>query len=299
MKTFKKIILLGLWGRVASLSGMSSAPSRRSVLEALVLANTVLIPTGSCSAQDEEAECQRGVVVTESAIPGAYQSMCMLQEERRIPFQKEILTIQQGSSVGAGRTGVAVWNSCLLLTRLLEQTGTDYVRDKTVLELGCGTGLASIACARLGAARVIATDGNPTVVELARDNAERNKARVVETANLPWGLLDAMEFSDAADVVMGSDLTYNSGTWRVLAETINTVLKPGGCFLYLTLGHSGFNVKGELDGFLQVIAAEGLVVEPTKLEQQLSLSSQEQSVLDGTGGVRVLLLRKPALRKLS
>ena len=113
-----------------------------------------------------------------------------------------------------------------------------------------------------------------------------------------------MEYSDCADLVVGSDLTYNSGSWRVLGETIGTILKPGGRFLYLTCGHSGFGVKGELDGFAQVVSSNGsgsgsLVVDAAmgvKLEHALmtTLSDREKGVVDSTGGVRVLVLRRKA-----
>lgn len=48
------------------------------------------------------------------------------------------------------------------------------VRGKSVLDLGCGTGLLAIAAARLGAAEVWATDVSPVAVDCARRNAERN-----------------------------------------------------------------------------------------------------------------------------
>ena len=311
--------------------------------------------------------CQMGQLVPEMAIPGAYQNICMSRPERTIPFGNRDIVIQQGnvngdntatatnndSGVGPGRTGVAVWNSALLLTRLLvllsqhdkdtcdcntngptsnqnnnicsfssssssSSSSSCWIRNRTILELGCGTGLVSLACSRLGAARVVATDGNPTVVALAAENVKRNAGNgpttattttttttmnddhvvTVETTTLSWGLLDAMEYSDCADLVLGSDLTYNSGTWRVLGETIGTILKPGGRFLYLTCGHSGFGVKGELDGFTQVVSSSfSLVVDATmgtKLERELvaTLSEDEKSVLESTGGVRILVLRR-------
>jgi len=48
------------------------------------------------------------------------------------------------------------------------------VRGKTVLDLGCGTGLFGLAAARLGARAVTATDVDPSAVECARRNAARN-----------------------------------------------------------------------------------------------------------------------------
>lgn len=62
---------------------------------------------------------------------------------------------------------------------------TALVRDKTVLEIGTGSGLVSLACLRAGAARVIATDINPAAVANATYNAqqlsvaERFEARLV------------------------------------------------------------------------------------------------------------------------
>ena len=75
---------------------------------------------------------------------------------------------------------------------------------------------------------------------------------------LQWGFLDAMGYAEYADIVIGSDLTYNRnpGSWRVLAETLYRILKPGGNVLYLTTGHAGFNVDGELNGFLSVVCAK-------------------------------------------
>lgn len=216
-------------------------------------------------------------------------------------------------NVSAGRTGVAVWNSCILLTRLLDTLtvqNMSWLTGKTVVELGCGTALASITAAKLGASRVLASDGNPSILELTRQNIIRNQVQdIVEAVSLQWGFLDAADYAEVADVVIGSDLTYNSGTWRVLAETFSTILKPGGMVLYLTLGHAGFNVEGELNGFLAVVQSEGLEMvnesaapapfqKLTKSIDQF-ITIQEQSVLDATGGVRVVLLRKPAIKRLS
>lgn len=145
------------------------------------------------------------------------------------------------------------------------------------------------------------------MVGLARANIERNGlSSIIEASKLQWGLLDASDFYDTADIIIGSDLTYNSGTWRVLAETLSSTLKPGGIFLYLSLGHSGFNISGELDGFLTVTQNMGLIELketpaqwPGKVSTgylttllQNSLTDDEKKVVTGTGGVRVLLIQR-------
>jgi SAM-dependent methyltransferase len=192
--------------------------------------------------------------------------------------------------------------------------------NQHVLELGCGTGLVSLTAAAAGAASVTATDGNPVVVELAARNLQTN-AKIVsaaipknecrlEAVALPWGLLDAVDYTELADLVLGSDLTYNAGSWRVLAETMAMVVKPTGCIVYLSLGHAGFNVNAEMDGFMAVARAQGLVPVQVgdagwplpnvssscaSLEELLlrdCVSAAEREMLQATGGVRVLVLHK-------
>ena len=261
-------------------------------------------------------ECQNGALVAEQAVPGAYQQECMNLSLRSIPVQlpnaatRKNLKIQQAGA-GAGTTGLAVWNSSLLLARLLQrlaQNEVQWFQEKSVLELGCGTGMVSLLLALLGAANVIATDGNPTVVELAAKNIQSNDlSQQVVAQQLAWGLLDAMEFSESADLVLGSDLTYNAGSWRVLAESMAAIVKPTGYILYLSLGHAGFNVNAETDGFLSVVQEQGLMsTKPTDEEwpfptirsslTELLLTDcvapSERLILEATGGVRVLLLHK-------
>ena len=44
---------------------------------------------------------------------------------------------------------------------------------KTILDVGCGTGILSMFCARAGAAKVIAVD-NSDIINFARENVYRN-----------------------------------------------------------------------------------------------------------------------------
>ena len=123
---------------------------------------------------------------TESAVPGAYDQVCMNLPLRTIPFSLPKDTVHpslttniqiQQEGVGPGKTGLAVWNSALLLGRLLEALSVAnpaFLRDKQLVEVGCGTGLVSIMASRLGAKSVWATDGNPAAVALTEVNFERN-----------------------------------------------------------------------------------------------------------------------------
>lgn len=303
----------------------------------------------------DEQPCQEGRLALEQAVPGAYEQACMSLETRRIPIhvpptirrhnkdtnikasdtlvttttaaagdaaadEVVYLNIHQGT-VASGSTGLAVWNSAILLTRLLERLCQIHPKwlqpppsqqeddKRTVLELGCGTGLASLACAVLGASRVVATDGNPQVIQLAERNVQANQLQdQVQVRPLSWGLLEAIECVDVADVVIGADLTYSPGSWPSLAETMATVLKDNGVILYVSVGHAGFNVNAEVDGFLSVAKQRaGLVtVLPTDADWPFplirsSLSDllendcifpEERSILTATGGIKVTVLKK-------
>src|SRR2546428_9176979 len=49
-------------------------------------------------------------------------------------------------------------------------------RPRSVLDVGCGSGLLSIVCGRLGAEQVLGLDIDANAVALATENAERNGA---------------------------------------------------------------------------------------------------------------------------
>ena len=382
----------GFIKKVACWAAISSTTSSTTAA-----ATTTAASGGDCGIDNTntnyiEAICKNGALMDENSIPGAYSTACMMLTERTIilpKFQERCrsrkeyqdfidrvdgtIVIQQKVG-GSGNTGMTVWNSGLLMTRLLDcltdeleriqrqrgqRENDSFWSNQDVFELGTGTGICSIAAYRLGARSIIATDGNPGVLELAESNIRRNcydysstttttttttttrtdtlssssnyrplppsssllfesSLMKIKTKPLQWGFLNAMDYNDCASFVIGSDLTYNPGSWRVLAETIATVLKTKNeqsleddsdvinksgssstrCYaLYLSIGHEGFNVNAEMDGFLSVCNSSGLInipdgVEGIDVSELLlnSLSESEKSILAQSGGFRVAVL---------
>lgn len=67
-----------------------------------------------------------------------------------------------------------VWPAAQVLARfLLNQP--DLVRDKDVIEIGCGGAVASIAASKAGALKVTANDVDPIALTIARQNGAHNR----------------------------------------------------------------------------------------------------------------------------
>lgn len=84
----------------------------------------------------------------------------------------KVRQVQRGEVEQTYGTGATVWPAAMVLLKYLERHSVT-LRGRTVVDLGAGTGVTSIAAAFLGAKRVLCTDGEPTVVQLARENIVR------------------------------------------------------------------------------------------------------------------------------
>ena len=106
---------------------------------------------------------------------------------------------------------------CLELIEELEPQG------KTVLDLGCGSGILSIAAARLGASRVLGLDIEIQSVEAAAANLRRNDVQdvvSVRRGTLPDGAADL-----SFDLVLAN---ISSKVVNELAPSIADSVCPGG-----------------------------------------------------------------------
>jgi ribosomal protein L11 methyltransferase len=70
----------------------------------------------------------------------------------------------------------------LCLTALEELADDDRTRDARVLDVGCGSGILSIAAAHLGAASILGLDTDPIAIEATTANARTNKVGAIVTA---------------------------------------------------------------------------------------------------------------------
>ncbi|NXP61446.1 MT21A methyltransferase, partial [Chloropsis cyanopogon] len=135
------------------------------------------------------------------------------------------------------RLGVAavVWDAAVVLCAYLEMGGID-VRDRSVIELGAGTGLLGIVVTLLGkgffcepcplsplGARVTITD-RAAALEFLESNVQANlppelRPRAV-VKELTWGK-DLDKFSPGEfDFILGADIVYLEETFAELLQTL-------------------------------------------------------------------------------
>ena len=139
------------------------------------------------------------------------------------PGRDPTVTLLEARSVisASGTTGLRTWEAALVLGSYLSSTdGRQIVRGKTILELGAGTGMLSILCAKyLDVTGVTATDGDEGVVDAIKTNAFLNGLdpdqpdnTILQSAVLRWGWpINKSTFQEdygmeIPDVLLGADL---------------------------------------------------------------------------------------------
>ncbi|KAJ3029178.1 UNVERIFIED_CONTAM: hypothetical protein HDU68_012861 [Siphonaria sp. JEL0065] len=119
--------------------------------------------------------------------------------------------------------GWQTWSGGALFAYLIS-IGRIPVKDETILELGCGTGIAGITACKVGAKHVFMTDYHQKVLESTMFNVSANdccdKASVhtldwtwiAENAPIQESAIPAFDISDSTkkfDVILGADICYD------------------------------------------------------------------------------------------
>lgn len=145
------------------------------------------------------------------------------------------ITILESASLlsGSGTTGLRTWEAALHLSTYIS-LNPHFISNKTILELGCGTGFISILCAKyLSAKHVLATDGSPETLTLMNTSlflnnltdaitptASQNTASKTSTCELTWGhMLPTGEFETFPDFLSSKSLPYSSTTTAESSQT--------------------------------------------------------------------------------
>lgn len=118
-----------------------------------------------------------------------------------------------------------IWPSSLALAEYV-QSAPEITSESTVLELGCGPGVAGLAAHR--ARQVVVTDYENAAIELAKANWLENIGREPIAEFMDWR---EPRLELAADVLLAADVAYEEPFFDSLIKTFNALLKPGGSIL--------------------------------------------------------------------
>ncbi len=129
---------------------------------------------------------------------------------------------------------------------IVDWVGDDGVMGKSVVDVGCGSGLSSYCFHRLGASTLRSLDADPWSIKstkLFKERAGNPDNWTVEEGSI----LDThyLQTLPKADLVYSWGVLHHTGDmWRAIKQTTHLVA-PGGR-LWLTLYHKGPNYENDL-----------------------------------------------------
>jgi predicted nicotinamide N-methyase len=210
-----------------------------------------------------------------------------------------VLQVQRGEVEDTYGTGATVWPAAVALCKYLEKKKSELVKNKRVVDLGAGTAITSIAAALLGALSVLCTDGQASVVQLARDNVQRvastlggktssdddDAGELLEIAGCPitvqeywWGsgTITAEQGQPPCDVVLVSDCVLPKlYPIAPLVDALDELLVLEGAVAILSYEHRYFQDYDPRDKFRELAAAKQLQVDVVPLTEQDEVYSVE------------------------
>ena len=133
--------------------------------------------------------------------------------EAYVPVADEqVIVMDPGMSFGTGRHGTT--QACLRMLDDLAQGD----RSRSVLDVGCGSGILSIAAAKLGFRTVRGFDNDPDAVRIAAENAALNGVAVT------YAVGDLATSSARADIVVANVL---ASVLSEYAPQVAAMVQPG------------------------------------------------------------------------
>lgn len=159
-------------------------------------------------------------------------------------------------------TGLTLWSASTHLCEYIASCAATEIQGKDVLELGAGLGLCGILAHKLGATKVVLSDGDTDTLQEMRHNVALNtniryvcSDTNIRCEQLVWSrrLKDFQKYFGTFDVILASDVIYVEEILEALFATVVTLMNVKGKFL---LSYARRNVNIEL--VLAVAKSHGL-----------------------------------------
>lgn len=120
------------------------------------------------------------------------------------------------------------------LAALLGEEIWQHIRNKIVVDFGCGSGVEAIEMAQRGARRVYGIDNRESSLEVARAEAARRGCANVIFCSAPLEL---------ADVIVSIDAFEHFADPAAILESMMQMLQPNGCVL-ISFGPTWYHPHG-------------------------------------------------------
>lgn len=132
---------------------------------------------------------------------------------------------RDGESLGWGYWD-RVWPPEVALSEfLIHQFFPTKLTGVKVLEIGCGTGLAGVVAAQLGAFTMF-SDMVPLTLEGVKETCQLNRISNFDTCTLDWS--EKIASKERYDLVLGSEVFYDEAILADISHVLEQVLAPGG-----------------------------------------------------------------------
>jgi len=145
--------------------------------------------------------------------------LCTLRDRQQFSDKNDTAANLGISSANWPLFGV-IWDSSKVLANFMFEYEID---DKRILEVGCGMALTSLMLNQRHA-DITTTDYHPEVERFLLNNVMLNKGRKIPFVRTGWG--DEDSALGKFDVVIGSDLLYESEHVDLLSEFIHQHTQP-------------------------------------------------------------------------
>ncbi|MDA0739804.1 MAG: hypothetical protein O2999_13415 [Nitrospirae bacterium] len=123
-----------------------------------------------------------------------------------------------------------VWASEVALSEfLIQEFYPESLKGKTILELGCGTGLAGLVAGKLGGVPTF-SDKVPLVMESTQEACRLNGIKTFSTLVLDWATPKGL--TQQYDMVLGSEIFYDNMFLDDICRLLDHVLPVGGTGLF-------------------------------------------------------------------
>ena len=151
-----------------------------------------------------------------------------------------LLALHTSNNMLAGETGCWDWEAGFFLSEFIFNHPQIF-KNKRILELGSGCGMAGVALSRVSARSILCTDGDKETLHNCLQNLRVNGLEVTEisadviepaNSNVPCISVQRLRWEDGAaslpiesiDVIVGADLTYDPVNIPPLIKVLKEIL---------------------------------------------------------------------------